>query len=113
MGVSEDVARERVAGWLERWRTRVIADWGEGPNADEERKKAMDAVNPKFVPRGWVLEEIIQKGEREGDKAMLARAMCMAERPFEESWGGDQEEEERWCGDVPKSRRAMMCSCSS
>ena len=112
-GMSEDDARERVGKWLERWRARIVEDWGAAPEADAERKRAMDAVNPKFVARGWVLDEVIRKVEHEGDKDVLARAMRMAERPFEEEWGGDREEEERWCGDVPRERRAMMCSCSS
>ena len=113
MGVKEADARERLARWLERWRERVVQDWGETADADVERKRAMDAVNPKFVPRGWVLDEVIQKVEHDGDKEMLARAMHMAEHPFEESWGGNTEEEERWCGDVPRSKRALTCSCSS
>ena len=112
-GVGEDAARARVATWLERWRGRIAEDWAGVPDADAERQRAMDAVNPKFVARGWVLDEVIRKVEHEGDKEVLARAMRMAERPFEESWGGDREEEERWCGDVPRERRAMMCSCSS
>jgi hypothetical protein len=39
--------------------------------------------------------------------------MKMALNPFEEAWGGDAAEEEKWCGDVPKFERAMQCSCSS
>ena len=113
VGVKEDDARERLAKWLERWRARAVEDWGEGESADAGRKHTIDAVNPKFVPRGWVLDEVIRKVEHDGDKDVLARAMRMAERPFEESWGGDRKEEERWCGDVPRERRALMCSCSS
>ena len=112
-GVSDADARERLGAWLARWRARVVQDWGEGEAADAERKRAMDAVNPKFVPRGWVLDEVIKKVEQDEDKEVLAHAMRMAEHPFEESWGGDRAEEGRWCGDVPRQRRALMCSCSS
>ena len=41
----EEAARERVAKWLEQWRGRVLEDWGEGK--DQERKEAMNQVNPK------------------------------------------------------------------
>lgn len=41
----EDVARQRVAKWLEKWQSRVLGDWGEGK--DEERIEAMKSVNPK------------------------------------------------------------------
>jgi uncharacterized protein YdiU (UPF0061 family) len=40
-----DEAKNRVANWLNKWRSRVIEDWGE--DADNERKVAMDAINPK------------------------------------------------------------------
>lgn len=40
--------------------------------------------------------------------------MNMALHPFEDSWNDKyKEEEERFCGDVPRFKRAMMCSCSS
>ena len=51
--------------------------------------------------------------EKKGEREILNRVMNMALHPFEESWGGDRDEEERFCGDVPKYSRAMQCSCSS
>jgi hypothetical protein len=33
--------------------------------------------------------------------------------PFEENWGWDEKEEERYCGDVPLFKSMMQCSCSS
>ena len=110
-GVTESAGKERVAAWLEKWATRVKQDWGE--DRDVEREAAMKKVNPKFIPRSWVLDEIIQRVEPQGERDVLKRAMAMAEHPFEESWGGDREEEERWCGDVPREGRMMQCSCSS
>ena len=41
----EAESRKRIAEWLDKWRNRITADWGEGK--DEERKRAMDSVNPK------------------------------------------------------------------
>lgn len=110
-GITESAGKERVAAWLEKWATRVKQDWGE--DRDVEREAAMKKVNPKFIPRSWVLDEIIQRVEHQGERDVLKRAMAMAEHPFEESWGGDREEEERWCGDVPREGRMMQCSCSS
>lgn len=74
---------------------------------------AMKAVNPNFVARSWVLDEIIRRVEEGGEREVLARVMRMAEAPFEDQWGGDEAEEKRWCGDVPREGRGMMCSCSS
>ena len=110
---SEDDARARIANWLEKYRTRVLEDWGDSSDASEARSKAMKAVNPKFIPRSWILDELIERVEKKGEREILDRVMNMALNPFEESWGGDKEEEERFCGDVPRYQRAMQCSCSS
>ncbi len=108
--VTGSAARERVAAWLAKWAKRVAEDWGE---SDEAREREMKKVNPKFIPRSWVLDEIIQRVERGGERDVIGRVMKMAEHPFGEEWGGDGEEEERWCGDVPRHERMMQCSCSS
>ncbi|KAJ0423820.1 hypothetical protein BJY00DRAFT_309645 [Aspergillus carlsbadensis] len=115
VGYTEDSARERIAKWLEKWRRRIVEDWGidNGSDADTTRQTAMKGVNPKFVPRGWILDEIIDRVERRGDREILGRVMNMALNPFNEGWGLNIEEEERFCGDVPRFQRAMMCSCSS
>ncbi|RDL38219.1 UPF0061-domain-containing protein [Venustampulla echinocandica] len=109
---TDEAARKRVAEWLDRWRTRVYEDWGPDGN-DTARQEAMKSVNPKFIPRSWVLDELIKRVEKDGEREILDRVMDMALRPFEERWGWDEAEEERFCGDVPRESRAMQCSCSS
>ena len=113
-GVGMDVksARERLGKWLDAWRKRVIEDWGESEQADNEREAVMKKVNPKFVPKSWVLDELIERVEKKGEREVLDRVMDMSLRPFEDSWNGHTDEE-RWCSDVPKYNRAMQCSCSS
>ncbi|KAL2836824.1 hypothetical protein BJY01DRAFT_251781 [Aspergillus pseudoustus] len=115
VGYTEDSARERIAKWLEKWRRRVVEDWDteNDLDSDAKRQNAMKEVNPKFLPRGWILDEIIDRVERRGDREILGRVMNMALNPFNEEWGPNREEEERFCGDVPRFQRAMMCSCSS
>ncbi|KAL2193494.1 hypothetical protein P885DRAFT_45015 [Corynascus similis CBS 632.67] len=140
-GPSDQSGRQRVADWLAVWRERVVQDWGtlenwgssfsSSPNssgavsdkADAERMAAMKRVNPSFVPRGWILDEVIRRVEQDGERDVLKRALHMALYPFEDEWAGkefdgviyegDRDEEVRWTGDVPRSGRAMQCSCSS
>lgn len=132
-GVSEADARTRIAQWLGKWQRRILEDWGstgqEGPSwpvdvaKDEERMCAMKRVNPSFIPRSFVLDEVIRRVEKGGERDVLRRVMHMALHPFEDQWHGktfdgsayegDREEEARWTGDVPKFERAMQCSCSS
>ena len=109
----EDDARERIAKWLNKWAERVKEDWENSPEAKEERFKAMKAVNPKFIPRSWILDEVIERVEKKGDREILGNIMEMALNPFNEEWGWNKEEEERFCGDVPKYQRMAQCSCSS
>ncbi len=111
IGNDEDSAKEKVGQWLQRWRERMVEDWG--ADKDVEREKAMKAVNPKFVPRSWILDEVIDRVENKGDRDILGRVMKMTLNPFEDSWSWDEKEEARFCGDVPRLQRAMMCSCSS
>jgi len=119
----EKEGRKRVGAYLERWRQRVLEDWEDSEEADAQRTEAMNKVNPSFIPRSWILDEIIQRVEKEGDRDVLGRVMTMALHPFEDSWSGrefdgktyegDKSEETRWIADVPKLGRAMQCSCSS
>lgn len=114
VGVTETEARARIASWLLVWRSRVAPDWAtKGERGDADRGAAMKAVNPRFIPRSWILDEIIQRVDVGKERKVLERVMKMAENPFAEGWGGDRGEEERWCGDVPRSGRMMTCSCSS
>ncbi|ROW12894.1 hypothetical protein VPNG_04714 [Cytospora leucostoma] len=126
--VSEEEARHRVAEWLDGWRARVLEDWGTDgtvePAEDEKRQAAMKQVNPNFIPRSFILDEVIQRVEKGGERDVLRRIIHMALNPFEDQWDGqesggsaayqgDREEEVRWTGDVPRFQRAMQCSCSS
>ena len=110
-GATESDARTRVGSWLGRWRERILEDWG--PGGDSERETAMKLVNPKFIARSWVLDEVIQMVEHKGEREILNRVMTMALSPFNDEWEGDREEQERFCGDVPRVGRGMQCSCSS
>ncbi|RDA93819.1 hypothetical protein CP533_6365 [Ophiocordyceps camponoti-saundersi (nom. inval.)] len=109
-GVGDRDAREQVATWLEKWGVRVREDWGSEEATEEERIRAMKRVNPNFIPRGWILDEIIRRVDKERDRKVLDRVMHMALNPFDEEWGGDVEEEKRWVGDVPRTDRGMQCS---
>lgn len=112
IGNTDEGARKRVGEWLGKWQARVIEDYGKD-SEDLDRQTEMKKVNPKFIPRSWILDEVIQRVEKGGEREILDRVLNMALHPFEENWGSDGVEEERFCGDVPRIQRAMQCSCSS
>ncbi|EXJ91594.1 hypothetical protein A1O3_00142 [Capronia epimyces CBS 606.96] len=110
---TNESGREKVGKWLDSWRERVAEDWGTGGSADEDRIKAMKAVNPNFVPRGWLLDDIIDRVENKNDRDILHGVIDMALSPFQDQWGWNERIEEKYCGDVPRFQRAIQCSCSS
>jgi uncharacterized protein YdiU (UPF0061 family) len=112
IGNTEESARKRIGEWLDRWQIRVYEDWGPD-GQDEERQTVMKKVNPKFIPKAWILNELIKRVEKGGEREILDRILHMALHPFEESWGWDAAEEERLCGGVRRGERGMQCSCSS
>ncbi|KAF8426587.1 YdiU domain-containing protein [Tirmania nivea] len=108
-------AQEMIAEWLGgTYRTRLQLEERDYVGfGDEERKEKMLRVNPKFVARNWVLQEVIELVEKKKDREVLPGLMKMVLDPFRESWGWNEELERRWCGDPPKSERGLQCSCSS
>ena len=68
--------------WLEHYATRIKdeeAEWitASTSDIDTQREQEMKNVNPRFVLRQWVLEEVIGKVERDSDsgKRVLAKVM--------------------------------------
>jgi serine/tyrosine/threonine adenylyltransferase len=106
----------RLAQWLEqKYKPRLEK---EASTDDMARQARMRSVNPKFVLRQWVLEEVIKDTQSERgvgvrDRGTLEMVLRMCLEPFAQEWGGDRAEEERFCGDVPKIERGFQCSCSS
>ena len=113
LGHDDASARKLISELLEKWRDRIVQSWGDSETGDKGREVAMKASNPNFVPRGWILDELIERVEKKGEREVLQRVVRMALDPFKDEWEGDKEEQKRWCGDVPRYKRALMCSCSS
>lgn len=108
-GLEKGVALEMITDWLQLYTDRLRTE----DIPEEDRMLGMAAVNPNFVPRNWVLEEIIGRVEKGGDREVLGAVMEMVQRPFEDEWDGLGEDAQRWTGDVPRAKRATQCSCSS
>ena len=105
---TNEEAKKDVQDYLKSYADRLKE---EGVD-DDERIKVMKQKNPKFVPKGWVLDEIIERVEKKGERKVLEDVMVLVEKPFDDEWVG-VEDAQRWCGEVPKRKRDMQCSCSS
>ncbi|KAK6363301.1 hypothetical protein TWF730_000740 [Orbilia blumenaviensis] len=109
----KEKAKKEIAEWLGKWRERLEDE--EGGLDDERRQREMKRVNPRFLPKNWVLDELINRVQRNGERDILHKILDMSLRPFEDHWGPESEwaEEDRLCGDVPPQDAGMQCSCSS
>lgn len=65
-------------------------------------------VNPKYVLRNWVAEDVIRAVEDRDDVEMLERAMRVLTSPFEE-----HPEAEAWAAPAPACYADLCVSCSS
>jgi len=68
--------------WLTKYSNRISEErdeWGSGSQeeVDKVREKEMDGVNPRFVLRQWVLEEVIAKVEKDAvsGRRILAKVL--------------------------------------
>jgi uncharacterized protein YdiU (UPF0061 family) len=107
-----DDARRQAQGdvlmaWLQRWHTRVSAESGSW----DDRRRRMQAVNPKFVLRNYLAQQAIDAAEA-GDASMVWRLLDVMRRPYDE-----QPEHADLAGKRPEWARhkagCSMLSCSS
>jgi serine/tyrosine/threonine adenylyltransferase len=98
--------RRALARWLDGYHARARFEVG-----DAERAARMDAVNPLYVPRNYLVQEVIDATAR-GDRAALPELLDVLRRPYTEQPG-----RERFAGKRPEWARhkpgCSMLSCSS
>lgn len=76
---SRENACRAILAWLEKYAVRILEDQDEGwtPGGLADRERTMRTVNPRFVLRQWVLEEVIAGLEKDAEKgrSVLVKAL--------------------------------------
>jgi serine/tyrosine/threonine adenylyltransferase len=66
--------------WVARWRQRSAQERGE----PAERRSAMRAANPAFIPRNHLVEEAIVAAINDGDFSAFERLLSVVSAPYED-----------------------------
>lgn len=97
------VDRTTASDWLQRYEQRLQNE----SRSDEARESAMRAVNPKYVLRNYLAQQVIQEAQN-GDYAPMHELIKVLARPFDE-----QPEHEQYAAPPPDWGKHMNISCSS
>lgn len=95
-----------LRSWLERYAARLASD----PQSPLQRQARMEAVNPLYVPRNWLLHQAIEAAEA-GDPGELQRLLRVLQRPYDIQPGAERFAGRRpdWARDKPGCS-ALSCS---
>lgn len=80
-----DIGKERKEAWIS-WVQTYIQELATSGISDEERKIAMDAVNPRYILRNYLCQSAIDAAEQ-GDYGEVRRLLKVMERPYDEQPG--------------------------
>jgi len=76
----------QIDAWLEKWRQRLMLE----AQGDEGRQKAMQAVNPVYIPRNHQIEAAIRAAEDHGDFSVFHALHAVLQNPYVEQQGKER-----------------------
>jgi serine/tyrosine/threonine adenylyltransferase len=95
---------EALKDWLPAWRERLVRD----PQTAEERRVLMRSVNPGYIPRNYLVEEMIAAAVEDQDYAPFVAMLQVLMSPYEEQAGA-----EKYAALPPESETAYRTFCGT
>jgi len=95
--------KEDIIKWLELYKNKVSTQ----SLSMVQRLKNMRSINPKYVLKNYILQEIIKECEND-DFTMLNDFLDIAQNPFDE-----HKKYDKYALPTPKNLAGYICSCSS
>ncbi|KAL6592669.1 hypothetical protein ACP70R_049344 [Stipagrostis hirtigluma subsp. patula] len=80
-----DIGKERKEAWIS-WVQTYIEELVESGISDEERKAAMNSVNPKYILRNYLCQSAIDAAEQ-GDYEEVRRLLKVMQHPYDDQPG--------------------------
>lgn len=111
-----DEITELVKNWIQKYQTYVSRTL-EHDGFDRYQKSSQH--NPLFLPRNWILAEVIARAEETKceDVTLLKKLEKMAFNPYDPSKWGDElkDYEQKWRlqSDASDAKTMLQCSCAS
>src|SRR5690606_37332876 len=101
------VEQARLTDWLRQYAARVAVERLD----DGARRTRMDAINPLYVPRNYLVQQVIEATEA-GDRTQLRALIEVLRHPYAEQPGRAKFAQKRpdWARHKPG---CSMLSCSS
>ena len=93
-----------LANWIPLWRERLARD----PQSTENRSVLMRSVNPAFIPRNHLVEEMIAAAVQKSDYAPFEQMLAVLSRPYE-----DQPNAVRYAATPPPIDFAYQTFCGT
>jgi serine/tyrosine/threonine adenylyltransferase len=90
--------------WLDRWRTRLALE----PMLAVDRRTAMRAVNPAFIPRNHRVEAALDAASARNDMAPFNELLALVRQPFD-----DHPEFEAWMLPPADHERVLATFCGT
>ncbi len=98
------IDRAAFDAWGEAYRARLQAE----QSADDERRRRMDGVNPKYILRNYLAQTAIRQAREARDFSEVERLLELLRHPYDE-----QPERESYAALPPDWARHIEVSCSS